>query len=81
MKIKSTEFPKKILDKVINPDPLEGEDIIIEDDNGKTLGVIIQPEAYDFFLKKIEEKEDEIDSSLDEKYDSNSSSLEDLMGD
>ncbi len=80
MKIKSTEFPKKVLDRIITPDPLEGEDIIIEDDNGKVLGVILQPKAYEFFLKKIEEKEDEIDSSLDEKYDPNSPSLEDLMG-
>jgi len=80
MKIKSSELPKQILDRVINPDPLEGEDIIIEDDNGKVLGVILQPEAYEFFLKKIEEKEDEMDSSLNEKYDPNSPSLADLMG-
>ncbi|MBH0058752.1 hypothetical protein I6F65_17555 [Pseudoalteromonas sp. SWXJZ94C] len=80
MKIKSSELPKQILDRVINPDPLEGEDIIIEDDNGKVLGVILQPEAYEFFLKKIEEKEDEMDSFLNEKYDPDSPSLEDLMG-
>ncbi len=80
MKLKSTELSTQILDMIINPDPLEGEDIIIENEFGKTIGIIIQPEAYEFLLKKIEEKENEIDSSLNEKYDPNSPSLEDLMG-
>jgi len=80
MKIKSSELPKKLLDKVLTPDPLDGEDIIIEDNDGKILGVILQPDAYEFFLKKVEEKENEIDSLSNEKYDPNSPTLEDLMG-
>ncbi|TMO88821.1 hypothetical protein [Pseudoalteromonas ruthenica] len=81
MRIKSTELPREILENVLNPDPLEGEDIIIENGAGETIGVIIQPKAYDFLLRKFEELEDENDDALDEKYDPNSPSLDDLMGD
>lgn len=80
MKIKSSDFPKEILDKIVRPDPLEGEDILIEDNDGKLVGAIIQPDAYKFLLRKIEEREDELDSALDEKYDPNAPSLDDLMG-
>lgn len=80
MKIRSSDLPKEILEKVTNPDPLEGEDLVLEDDDGNVVGVIIQPDAYRFLLQKIEEREDEIDASLDEKYDPNAPSLEDLMG-
>lgn len=80
MKIKSSDFPKEILDKIVRPDPLEGEDILIEDNDGKLIGAIIQPDAYKFLLRKIEEREDELDSALDEKYDPNAPSLDDLIG-
>jgi len=80
MKIKESSFPAEVLGKIKNPDPIEGEDILIESESGELIGVIIQPKAYEFFLKKIEEKEDEIDSALDEKYDSGAKSLDDLMG-
>ncbi len=80
MKIKESSLPAEVLGKIKNPDPIEGEDILIESESGELIGVIIQPKAYEFFLKKIEEKEDEIDSALDEKYDSGAKSLDDLMG-
>lgn len=80
MKIKESLLPAEVLGKIKNPDPIEGEDILIESESGELIGVIIQPKAYEFFLKKIEEKEDEIDSALDEKYDSGTKSLDDLMG-
>ncbi|GAA6167193.1 hypothetical protein [Sessilibacter corallicola] len=80
MKIKENSLPADVLGKIKNPDPIEGEDILIESENGELIGVIIQPKAYEFFLKKIEEKEDQIDSALDEKYDSSAKSLDDLMG-
>lgn len=80
MKIKESSLPSEVLGKIKNPDPIEGEDILIESESGELIGVIIQPKAYEFFLKKIEEKEDEIDSALDEKYDSGAKSLDDLMG-
>lgn len=80
MRIKSGDLPEEILEKVLNPDPLEGEDVIIEDESGTMIGVIIQPDAYNFFLRKVEERENELDSELDEKYDPNAPSLNDLMG-
>ncbi len=68
-----------MLEKIKKPDTLEGEDILIEDDDGSLLGAILQPDAYKFFLKKVEEREDELDNSLDaEPYDKNSKTLEDL---
>ncbi|OZG71056.1 hypothetical protein BTA51_23430 [Hahella sp. CCB-MM4] len=80
MKIKESSLPADVLEKIKNPDPIEGEDILIENESGELVGVIIQPKAYEFFLKKIEEKEDEMDGALDEKYDSSAKSLDDLMG-
>jgi|GEM_PF-1697625 len=80
MKITESLLPADILGKIKNPDPIEGEDILIEGENGELVGVIIQPKAYEFFLKKIEGKEDEMDSVLNEKYDPNAKSLDDLLG-
>ena len=80
MKIKDHEIPQELLKKILNPDPLEGEDIIIENDKGDILGVIIQPKAYEYFLKKISESEDENDSQDYEKYNKDAPSLNDLMG-
>ena len=81
MKIKENTLPPGLVMFIKNPDPLEGEDIIIQNDAGNTIGVIIQPKAYDFFLKKIKEKEDEIDSQLGDSYDSNSKTLKNLIED
>jgi hypothetical protein len=80
MKIKSNTLPLDVLKIIKDPDPIEGEDICIEDDDGNAIGYIIQPKAYDFFLKKIREKEDELDSALSEKYDPKSKTLDDLIG-
>lgn len=80
MKIKSSSIPADLLEKIKKPDALEGEDILIEDENGSLLGVIIQPDAYRFFLQKVEEKEDALDSAQYESYDKNSKSLDDLLG-
>jgi len=78
MKIKSTDLPENILNLIKNPDPLEGEDIQIEDGNGKLIGVILQPKAYEFFIKKIEEREEELDGELNEPYNNNSKILDEL---
>ena len=80
MKVKASTLPENLLNLIRNPDPLEGEDIQIENEDGSLLGVIIQPKAYDFFLKKVEEREDEIDSATSEPYSSDSKSLDDLLG-
>ncbi len=81
MKIKSNTLPSTLLHQINNPDPLDGEDIIIEDSNGKVIGVIIQPNAYKFLLEKIEEREDEIDSQLGEPFDPKSKTLNELLKD
>jgi hypothetical protein len=41
-------------------DPVE-EDIGILDENGNLIGVIITKDAYDFFIRKVEEEEDRHD--------------------
>ena len=80
MKIKSSSIPVELLNAIKNPDPLEGEDILIENDDGSLLAVIIQPDAYSFFLQKVEEREDELDAELNDPYDKNSKSLDELLG-
>ncbi len=80
MKIKASSIPIELLNRIKNPDPIAGEDILIENDDGSLLGVILQPKAYEFFLEKIEEREDALDSSLNEPYDKNSKTLDDLLG-
>jgi hypothetical protein len=47
--------------------PLE-EDIGILDEDGSLLGVVIEPRAYDFFLRKVEEAEDEMDNQSVENF-------------
>ena len=79
MKIKDNEISQELLEKILNPDPLEGEDIIIENDKGDVLGVIIQPKAYEYFLKKVSESEDNNDSQDYEEYNKDAPSLNDLM--
>ena len=81
MKINEKDLPPSLVKSIKNPDPLEGEDIVIQDRAGNTIGVIIQPKAYDFFLRKIKEKENELDSKPSENYDENSKSLKNLMED
>lgn len=78
-KFKSKNLPSDLVEAIKNPDPIEGEDLFIEDEKGTTLGIIIQPKAYEFFIKKIEEAENEIDSKTVEKYDANSKSLDDFL--
>lgn len=80
MKIKDNEISQELLENILNPDPLEGEDIIIENDKGDVLGVIIQPKAYEYFLKKVSESEDDNDSQDYEEYNKDAPSLNDLMG-
>ncbi len=80
MKINQSSISNELLNKIKNPDPLEGEDIVIEDNDGNIIGVIIQPKAYEFFLEQVKSREDQLDSSLNDEYDKNSPTLDDLMG-
>ncbi len=79
MKTKQSNISNKLLNKIKNPDPLKGEDILIEDNDGKIIGIIIQPKAYKFFLEQIESRENQLDSDISEEYDKNSPTLNDLM--
>ncbi len=79
MRIKSHALPPELVEWIRSPDPLESEDVLIEDEEGTVLGVIIQPNAYAFFLKKVEEREDAIDYACianREPYSADSKSLE-----
>ena len=58
--IKKTQIGKQLADLLAEEHPVE-EDIGILDEDGNVLGVIITPRAYDFFLRKAEEAEDEMD--------------------
>ncbi len=44
------------------------EDIGILNDNGEMVAAVITKEAYEFFLKKVEEAEDEIDSKTVDEF-------------
>jgi len=79
MKIKASEIPDGLMSLIKNPDPLDGEDILIENDDGTLIGAILQPKAYAFFVNKIKEKENELDGDLDETYDGSAKTLDDLM--
>lgn len=56
MKIKSSSIPIELLNAINNPDPLEGEDILIENEDGSLLAVIIQPRHMNFFFKKLKKE-------------------------
>lgn len=81
MKISENDLPPSLVKAIKNPDPLEGEDIVIQDSAGIIIGVIVQPKAYAFFLEKVRETEDEIDSRPSEGYDKNAKTLRDLIED
>lgn len=81
MKINANKIPADLMDLIQNPDSLEGEDILIENDEGTLIGVILQPKAYEFFIKKVEEKEDELDRDNNETYDRHAKTLDELLGD
>ncbi|MEN9868716.1 MAG: hypothetical protein RL748_4306 [Pseudomonadota bacterium] len=62
VKIQLSALPNEIVQLIMHPDPLIGTDIRIEDENGGLIAAIIPADAYQFFLKEIEKREDEIDS-------------------
>ncbi len=78
-KISLKSLPTAVIQAILYPDPLTGEDIHIEDDDGNLLAAIVQANAYHFFLKKVAEREDEIDSKVAEDYDPNAKTLDDFM--
>ena len=80
MKIKANKLPADLINLIQNPDSLEGEDILIENDEGTLIWVILQPKAYEFFIKKIEEKEEKLDRDNNETHVRSEKTLDDLLG-
>jgi hypothetical protein len=79
LKIPLKCLPAGVIQAILHPDPLAGEDIQIEDDGGNLLAAIIPGDAYRFFLQKVEQREDEIDAKVVENYDPNAKILDDFM--
>ena len=65
--IRLEETSKKLTDLVTEEDPVD-EDIGLLDQNENLCGVIIPKEAYDFFLRKVEEEEDRLDADSVEAF-------------
>lgn len=66
-----TIFTKAIGHELLNlineDDPLD-EDIAILDEHGQLKAAIITPQAYAFFLRKVEETEDRVDNETVEAF-------------
>jgi hypothetical protein len=82
MKIPLKSLPPDIAQAILKPDPVEGEDILVEDADGEVIAAIIQADAYNFLLKKIEEAEDLRDSKIvSPPLDKNAKSIDDMLKD
>lgn len=60
-KIDQSKIGKELAVLIDEKDPID-EDITILDGNGEILAAVITKDAYQFFLRKVEEAEDEMDS-------------------
>lgn len=59
--IDKSKIGKELIALINEEDPID-EDITILDGNGEILAAVITKDAYEFFLRKVEEAEDEIDN-------------------
>ncbi|MGH1472038.1 MAG: hypothetical protein ACRBCS_12640 [Cellvibrionaceae bacterium] len=59
---------KKLIELIDEEHPID-EDIGILDQNGEMLAAVISKDAYQFFLKKVEEAEDEMDQETVDQFD------------
>jgi len=66
-RINKTEIGNKLITLMDEDNPID-EDIKIIDESGSIAGVVISDKAYQFFLEKIEEAEDVIDSKTVEDF-------------
>ena len=51
---------KELTELIDEKDPID-DDIGVINQNGDLVGVLISPQAYEFFLEKVEEEEDRLD--------------------
>ncbi len=56
-RIELNKLPQNIIQLIFEKNPLS-EDIGIYDEHGELASVIITPQAYEYFLREVEEKED-----------------------
>ena len=68
-KIKLNQLPAGVIQLVNEENPLS-EDIGIFDEKNDLAGVIITPDAYAYFLRKVEEDEDKLDSETLKEFNS-----------
>jgi len=65
--INKNEIGEKLIVLLDEENPID-EDIKILDKNGDITAVIITSDAYQFFLKKVEEQEDKIDNETIQEF-------------
>ena len=68
-KIQFNVLPSEVVKLIREENPIH-EDIGVFDENGELKGVVITPEAYSYFLKKVEDDEDKEDLECLENFDS-----------
>jgi len=68
-RIELDSLPKEAIQLINEENPLS-EDIGIYDKNGELSSVIVTPDAYSYFLRKVEEDEDKQDSKSLKNFDS-----------
>lgn len=67
--IKIEDVGNTLQELLLEQEPID-EDVGILDESGDIVGVVIPKKAYEFFLKKVEEEEDKIDSRSIEEFNS-----------
>lgn len=68
-KIQLNVLPNEVVKLITEENPMY-EDIGILGEKGELKGVVITPEAYSYFLKKVEEDEDKEDLEFLDNFDS-----------
>jgi hypothetical protein len=74
-------LPQALIDYIMNLDPLAGEDVSILDSNGNMMAVVIRPPAYQYLLRALEQREDQLDGALNAPFEPHAKSLDDLIND
>lgn len=62
------DLGEKLKSMILSPDPVDEDIIIRGESSDEVLGVVISSEAYEFFLKAVEEEEDRLDSESMEEF-------------
>lgn len=65
--VKIEDVGNKLQELLREKHPID-EDIGILGNDGEVIGVVISKKAYEFFLKKVEEEEDRVDSQSVEEF-------------